>query len=187
MDSNATAPEETAGPVAWDMARRAARRAMARTEWRGSVPADPSGLGMVPSVVRWRGEGRTVPPAFGFPFRLPIVGPEGHARSSITAPQQDAAMRTLLSQFCEAFDTTVRPLLTPISEANAALTEAKEDLGIPEVRAELLDLQHRIQGLVDKVAEQQAYVLLFGPLKSGKSTLMNALAGTFFRTFDLPK
>lgn len=88
-------------------------------------------------------------------------------------------MRTLLSQFCEAFDTTVRPLLTPISEANAALTEAKDDLGIPEVRAELLDLQHRIQGLVDKVAEQQAYVLLFGPLKSGKSTLMNALAGTY--------
>ena len=88
-------------------------------------------------------------------------------------------MRTLLSQFCEAFDATVRPLLTPISEANAALTEAKDDLGIPEVRAELLDLQHRIQGLVDKVAEQQAYVLLFGPLKSGKSTLMNALAGTY--------
>ena len=88
-------------------------------------------------------------------------------------------MRTLLSQFCEAFDATVRPLLQPISEANAALTEAEGDLGIPEVRADLLDLQHRIQGLVDKVAEQQAYVLLFGPLKSGKSTLMNALAGTY--------
>ncbi len=88
-------------------------------------------------------------------------------------------MRTLLSQFCEAFDATVRPLLTPISEANAALNEAEGDLGIPEVRADLLDLQHRIQGLVDKVAEQQAYVLLFGPLKSGKSTLMNALAGTY--------
>ena len=88
-------------------------------------------------------------------------------------------MRTLLSQFCEAFDATVRPLLTPINAANAALSEARGDLGVPEVRAELLDLQHRIQGLVDKVAEQQAYVLLFGPLKSGKSTLMNALAGTY--------
>ncbi|MGD2016865.1 MAG: GTPase domain-containing protein [Planctomycetota bacterium] len=88
-------------------------------------------------------------------------------------------MRTLLSQFCEAFDATVRPILKPISEANAALNDARGDLGIPEVRAELLDLQHRIQGLVDKVAEQQAYVLLFGPLKSGKSTLMNALAGTY--------
>ena len=54
-------------------------------------------------------------------------------------------MRTLLSQFCEAFDATVRPLLTPISEANAALNEAEGDLGIPEVRADLLDLQHRIQ------------------------------------------
>lgn len=88
-------------------------------------------------------------------------------------------MRTLLSQFCEAFDATVRPLLAPISEANNALNGASEVLGIPEVRAELLDLQHQIQGLVDKVADQQAYVLLFGPLKSGKSTLMNALAGAY--------
>ncbi|MEM6671445.1 MAG: GTPase domain-containing protein [Planctomycetota bacterium] len=88
-------------------------------------------------------------------------------------------MRTLLSQFCEAFDATVRPLLAPIGEANAALAEASDDLGIPKVRAELLDLQHQVQGLVDKVADQQAYVLLFGPLKSGKSTLMNALAGAY--------
>ncbi|MEM9382875.1 MAG: dynamin family protein [Planctomycetota bacterium] len=88
-------------------------------------------------------------------------------------------MRTLLSQFCEAFDATVRPLLAPIGEANDALSGASEVLGIPEVRAELLDLQHQVQGLVDKVAEQQAYVLLFGPLKSGKSTLMNALAGAY--------
>ena len=104
-------------------------------------------------------------------------------------------MRTLLSQFCEAFDANVRPLLDPISEAAGVLNSAarlndsvqgatskderSSDFDLPEVRAELLDLQHQIQGLVDKVAEQQAYVLLFGPLKSGKSTLMNALAGAY--------
>jgi len=33
--------------------------------------------------------------------------------------------------------------------------------------------------LVDKMAEQQAYVLIFGPLKSGKSTLMNAICGKY--------
>lgn len=88
-------------------------------------------------------------------------------------------MRTLLSQFCEAFDATLRPLLSPIGEATKTLSAASADLDLPEVRAELLDLQHQIQGLVDKVAEQQAYVLLFGPLKSGKSTLMNALAGAY--------
>ena len=35
------------------------------------------------------------------------------------------------------------------------------------------------EALADKVAAQQAYVLIFGPLKSGKSTLMNAIAATY--------
>jgi len=42
-----------------------------------------------------------------------------------------------------------------------------------------LELRHQTDVLVQKVAEQQAYVLIFGPLKSGKSTLMNALAATY--------
>lgn len=88
-------------------------------------------------------------------------------------------MRTLLSQFCEAFDATLRPLLAPIGDAAGTLSGASDDLDLAEVRAELHDLQHRVQGLVEKVADQQAYVLLFGPLKSGKSTLMNALAGAY--------
>ncbi|MEO0663723.1 MAG: hypothetical protein AAFZ87_19490, partial [Planctomycetota bacterium] len=80
-------------------------------------------------------------------------------------------MRTLLSQFCEAFDGTLRPLLEPLSEATRTLAASDDsNLDLPEVRAELHDLQHQIQGLVEKVADQQAYVLLFGPLKSGKST-----------------
>jgi energy-coupling factor transporter ATP-binding protein EcfA2 len=88
-------------------------------------------------------------------------------------------MRTLLSQFCESFDGIVRPLLEPLTGAAQALLEASPDMPGKQVRAELLDLRHQLEGLVDKVAEQQAYVLLFGPLKSGKSTLMNALAGTY--------
>ena len=88
-------------------------------------------------------------------------------------------MRTLLSQFCESFDRIVRPLLEPLNAAAQAMNDASPDLPGRAVRAELLDLRHQIEGLVDKVAEQQAYVLLFGPLKSGKSTLMNALAGTY--------
>lgn len=88
-------------------------------------------------------------------------------------------MRTLLSQFCESFETLVRPLLDPLDGSTEALATTKVDLPIREVRAELCDLRHQLEVLVDKVAEQQAYVLLFGPLKSGKSTLMNALAGTY--------
>ncbi|MCP3919713.1 MAG: GTPase domain-containing protein [bacterium] len=88
-------------------------------------------------------------------------------------------MRTLLSQFCESFEQVVRPLLDPLNAGAQALSEASPELPGREVRVQLLDLRHQFEGLVDKVAEQQAYVLIFGPLKSGKSTLMNALAASY--------
>ncbi|MCA9001698.1 MAG: dynamin family protein, partial [Planctomycetes bacterium] len=88
-------------------------------------------------------------------------------------------MRTLLSQFCESFESVVRPILEPLNGAAKAFTDATLDLPGREVRASLMDLRHQVEGLVQKVVDQQAYVLLFGPLKSGKSTLMNALAGTY--------
>ena len=88
-------------------------------------------------------------------------------------------MRTLLSQFCESFDAIVRPLLEPLDGASRALLEGSAELPGREIRAELLELRHQTDVLVQKVAEQQAYVLIFGPLKSGKSTLMNALASTY--------
>jgi GTPase SAR1 family protein len=90
-----------------------------------------------------------------------------------------AAMRTLLSQFCSEFDQIVRPLLAPLGRAADALGRAPQDLPVRVLRPELIDLRHQIEMLVDKVADQQAFVLIFGPLKSGKSTLMNALCGTY--------
>jgi energy-coupling factor transporter ATP-binding protein EcfA2 len=90
-----------------------------------------------------------------------------------------SSMRTLLGQFCEAFDDVVRPLLEPLAGASDALGSSKDPSRTRNVRAELMDLKHELEILADKVAEQQAYVLLFGPLKSGKSTLMNALAGAY--------
>ncbi|HIG86092.1 MAG TPA: hypothetical protein EYQ25_03530 [Planctomycetes bacterium] len=88
-------------------------------------------------------------------------------------------MRTLLSQFCDSFDEVIRPLLSPLHESAEALLKAGPDLPGMAVRADLLDLQHQFEALVKKISEQQAYVLLFGPLKSGKSTLMNCIARSY--------
>ena len=49
----------------------------------------------------------------------------------------------------------------------------------PDLRGELAGLRHEIEQLCDKVAGQRAYVSIFGPLKSGKSTLMNAIAASY--------
>ena len=88
-------------------------------------------------------------------------------------------MRTLLSQFCESFESVLRPILEPLNGAAQAFEDSQIELGGREVRGGLLDLRHQVEGLVQKVVDQQAYVLLFGPLKSGKSTLMNALSSTY--------
>ncbi len=94
-------------------------------------------------------------------------------------PNTKSNMRTLLSQFCESFESVLRPILEPLNGTAQAFEDSQIELGGKEVRGGLLDLRHQVEGLVQKVADQQAYVLLFGPLKSGKSTLMNALSSTY--------
>ena len=88
-------------------------------------------------------------------------------------------MRTLLSQFCEEFEQVIRPLLVPLGRTTESLSSAGRDLPAREILGDLTDLSQQLEMLVEKVAEQQAYVLIFGPLKSGKSTLMNALSSSY--------
>jgi energy-coupling factor transporter ATP-binding protein EcfA2 len=88
-------------------------------------------------------------------------------------------MRTLLSQFCEEFDAAVRPLLDPLRRTTDTLGETPDSAFSKAVLPTLLDVADQFHVLADKVAEQQAYVLIFGPLKSGKSTLMNAMSAAY--------
>ena len=97
------------------------------------------------------------------------------------------AMKTLLSQFCDEFGEVVGPLLEPLRSLSQTLGSAN-DHGVlggapgspaPEYVASFQDLQDRLERLAEKVAEQQAYVLIFGPLKSGKSTLMNSISAAY--------
>ena len=84
----------------------------------------------------------------------------------------------LLSQYCRDFDRTVRPLAGPLEQALLAVQNTPLDQAAAAA-GPLADLRHHLGALLDKVAGQQAYVLIFGPLKSGKSTLMNALAAAY--------
>ena len=96
-------------------------------------------------------------------------------------------MKTLLSQFCDEFGEVVGPLLDPLRSLSQTLGSASEQ-GVlggtpgaagPGFVAGFQDLRHRLERLAEKVAEQQAYVLIFGPLKSGKSTLMNSISAAY--------
>ncbi len=88
-------------------------------------------------------------------------------------------MRTQLGTYCQQFDGTLRPVLQDLDLAIKALAAASDETPSKSLHVPLLELQHQLRALCDKVAEQQAYVLIFGPLKSGKSTLMNAIAASY--------
>lgn len=88
-------------------------------------------------------------------------------------------MRTLLSQFCDEFDGAVRPLLDPLQRTAETLGGSPDERHGAAVLPALTDVAEQFRVLADKVAEQQAYVLIFGPLKSGKSTLMNAMSAAY--------
>jgi GTPase SAR1 family protein len=96
-------------------------------------------------------------------------------------------MKTLLSQFCDDFSAALAPILPRlkdfadrIGQERAAGSAAPRPALVPrEQVADFREVSLRLRALADKVAEQQAYVLIFGPLKSGKSTLMNAISGSY--------
>jgi len=88
-------------------------------------------------------------------------------------------VRTLLSQFCEEFGQVAKPLIDPLTAASDTLTAVGASTPVREILPDLLDSAHQLRSLAQKVEEQQAYVLIFGPLKSGKSTLMNAIAASY--------
>ena len=88
-------------------------------------------------------------------------------------------MRTLLRQFCESLEASLRPLLTPIAKTTESLEKGADDSPIRRLLPGLQDIRHALGGLTEKVGSQQSYVACFGPLKSGKSTLLNALAGAW--------
>ncbi len=88
-------------------------------------------------------------------------------------------MKTQLSKFCEEFEAVVRPVLEPLKSTAEVLDDMSDELPVRGVLPGVREVRHRLRTLADKVAEQQAYVLIFGPLKSGKSTLMNGIAATY--------
>jgi energy-coupling factor transporter ATP-binding protein EcfA2 len=88
-------------------------------------------------------------------------------------------MKTEISRFCD----DCLKILESLPPALDAAAEHFEQSGDPALfrlpLTKLNDVRARLRSLVEKLSSQQAYLLIFGPLKSGKSTLMNAISGAY--------
>ncbi len=88
-------------------------------------------------------------------------------------------MKTSMQTFCQEFSKELEPFG---EELRRALSELPPREVIKEIDATALGLQEvqqRLSTLREKVSNQRTFLLIFGPLKSGKSTLMNALSGAY--------
>jgi hypothetical protein len=88
-------------------------------------------------------------------------------------------MKTEISKFCEAYLHVLNALPPAMREATAAMEKGDAEGLLQRPLATLNDTRARLRSLVEKLESQQAYLLIFGPLKSGKSTLMNAISRSY--------
>ena len=91
-------------------------------------------------------------------------------------------MKTILKSFCAKFSDELDPYLAQLNASIANLASRSREEGLSrlnETVTKLTNVQNRARTLQEKLANQHAYLLIFGPLKSGKSTLMNAISGAY--------
>ena len=91
-------------------------------------------------------------------------------------------MKTKLKNFCAKFSNELDPFLALLDSAIANLSASSQEKELPELSetiTKLREVQNRAGMLQEKIANEHAYLLIFGPLKSGKSTLMNAISGAY--------
>lgn len=88
-------------------------------------------------------------------------------------------MKTEITRFCEACLHDLQPLPPILEAATKQLEQGADKALLAGPLATLHDVRARLRALVEKLGNQQAYLLIFGPLKSGKSTLMNAISGSY--------
>lgn len=87
-------------------------------------------------------------------------------------------MKTEISRFCAVCSESLESLPAALQAA----AEQCEEHGGELLKGPLLILNEgraRLRSLTEKLKNQHAYLLIFGPLKSGKSTLMNAISGAY--------
>src|ERR1700761_3004956 len=88
-------------------------------------------------------------------------------------------MKTEISRFCDDCLKIFESLPPALDSAAEHFEKSGEPALFRLPLTELNDVRARLRSLVEKLGSQQAYLLIFGPLKSGKSTLMNAISAAY--------
>ena len=87
-------------------------------------------------------------------------------------------MKTEMRIFCDEYTQKLEPFAGTLKRALEHPAGQNYPLEY-QWRPQMQEACHRAETLLEKIARQHAYLLIFGPLKSGKSTLMNAISASY--------
>lgn len=88
-------------------------------------------------------------------------------------------MKTELKRFCFDLESRLTPFTREVRRVLRDLESDKSAFDLGPVMEDFSKELANIDSLVQKLRQEEAYLIIFGPLKSGKSTLMNAIAGAY--------
>jgi len=84
-----------------------------------------------------------------------------------------------LNRFCSQFSGALEPFASALESCLGSLSQLRDPVALGSARTAFSENLNRLKILRDKAQEQNSYLVIFGPLKSGKSTLMNAISGAY--------
>ena len=97
----------------------------------------------------------------------------------MTTASSTASIKTDIFEFCQSYAGILKPFATSLAGIRTSLQGKGDAEALQRPMAGFADVHHRLESLLNKVEQQQAYLIIFGPLKSGKSTLMNAISAAY--------
>ena len=97
----------------------------------------------------------------------------------MTTHPSTPSIKTAIFDFCQTFAGILKPFANSLEAARTSIQGKGDAQILQRPMAGFSDVHHRLESLIHKVEEQQAYLIIFGPLKSGKSTLMNAISAAY--------
>lgn len=88
-------------------------------------------------------------------------------------------MKTELKRFCDDFGSRLLPVARAVRSTLEEIELERTTFELQPLTDSLQAELESLESLAEKVTGEEAYLIIFGPLKSGKSTLMNAISGTY--------
>ncbi len=88
-------------------------------------------------------------------------------------------MKTEIRDFCSSLAKAVRPFRETVDRTIPDIHSASEHFDLGDLLGGLSENREELKKILEQVESEEAYLLIFGPLKSGKSTLMNAISGSY--------